>query len=50
VKKVAQGDGDTESKAKLRPLGERVVEAGGARQWVGGRQLAATLTAWLEQR
>jgi hypothetical protein len=49
LKAYAQGSGDEEVRAALRPLGQRVVEAGGAKQWVTGRPLAATLTAWLEQ-
>lgn len=47
---TCHGDGDKESKAKLRPLGERVAKAGGAPQWVRGRSLAATLIAWLETK
>jgi hypothetical protein len=50
VKEIATGNGDAESKKKLRPLGERVVEAGGAKQWVRGRSLAATLAAWIEEK
>lgn len=50
VKKIAQGNGDAEAKKNLRPLGDRVVAAGGAKQWVRGRPLAATLTAWLEAK
>jgi hypothetical protein len=49
VKAIATGDGDAESKKKLRPLGERVAKAGGAPQWVQGRALAATLAAWIEE-
>jgi hypothetical protein len=50
VKEYAQGSSDKELRAALRPLGQRVVEAGGAKQWVTGRPLASTLVAWLEQR
>ncbi len=32
VKAIAHGKGDAESKKQLRPLGDRVGEAGGARQ------------------
>jgi hypothetical protein len=45
VKALANGDGDKDSKAKLRKLAERV---NGAPQWTRGRALASTLTAWLE--
>jgi hypothetical protein len=47
LKAIANGTGTTEAKAKLRPLGEKV---NGAKQWTRGRPLAATLTAWLEQK
>lgn len=47
VKALANGDGDTDSKAKLRKLAERV---NGAPQWTRGRSLAATLVAWLETK
>jgi hypothetical protein len=47
VKKLAQGNGDAESKKKLRKLAERVQ---GAPQWTRGRPLAAAITAWLEQK
>jgi hypothetical protein len=50
LKGYAAGDGDTDVRAALRPLGQRVVEAGGAKQWVTGRALAPTLKAWLEQQ
>jgi hypothetical protein len=50
AKAIATGNGDAESKKKLRPLGERVAKAGGAPQWVRGRSLAATLIAWLETK
>jgi hypothetical protein len=50
LKGYATGNGDKDVRAALRPLGQRVVDAGGARQWVTGRALAATLTAWLEQQ
>jgi hypothetical protein len=50
LKAYAQGNGDKEVRAALRPLGQRVVAAGGAKQWVSGRPLAATLVAWLEQK
>jgi hypothetical protein len=50
VKKIAQGDGDAESRKKVRPLGERVAKAGGAPQWVRGRPLAAILVAWIESK
>jgi hypothetical protein len=50
LKGYATGNGDKEVRAALRPLAARVIEAGGARQWVSGRPLAATLTAWLEQK
>ena len=49
VRKLANGEGTKETRAALRPLGERVAKAGGAPQWVRGRSLAATLTAWLAQ-
>jgi hypothetical protein len=49
VREIAQGDGTKEAKSKLKPLGDRVLAAGGARQWVRGRPLAATLTAWIEE-
>jgi len=49
LKAYAQGSGDKDVRAALRPLGQRVVAAGGAKQWVTGRALAATLAAWLEQ-
>jgi hypothetical protein len=50
LKGYATGSGDKEVRAALRPLGQRIVEAGGAKQWVTGRPLAATLTAWLEAK
>ena len=50
VKAYAKGNNDKDTRAKLRPLGQRVVKAGGAKQWCTGRPLAATLTAWLEQK
>jgi hypothetical protein len=50
VKAYAKGSGDKDVRAALRPLGQRVIAAGGAKQWVSGRPLAATLTAWLEAK
>jgi hypothetical protein len=50
LKGYATGHGDKDVRAALRPLGQRVVAAGGAKQWVTGRPLAATLTAWLEAK
>jgi integrase len=50
LKGYATGSDDKEVRTALRPLGQRVVAAGGAKQWVTGRSLAATLTAWLEQK
>lgn len=47
VKAIANGNGTAEAKTKLRPLGEKVAEA---KQWTRGRPLAATITAWPEQR
>ena len=47
LKAIANGNGTAEAKTKLRPLGEKVA---GAKQWTRGRQLAATLVAWLAQR
>jgi hypothetical protein len=50
VKKIATGNGDAEAKKKVRPLGDRVAAAGGAKQWVRGKYLAATLVAWLDEK
>jgi hypothetical protein len=47
VRQLAEGNGSKEAKAKLRKLAERVA---GAPQWTRGRPLAATITAWLEQK
>jgi hypothetical protein len=48
LRAYANGSGDKEVRAALKPLGQRVVDTGAARQWVTGRCLAATLVAWLE--
>lgn len=47
LKKLANGDGDAESKKALRTIAEQV---NGAPQWTRGRPLAATLVAWLESK
>jgi hypothetical protein len=40
LKGYAQWNGDKDVRAALRPLGRRVIAAGGPKQWVAGRPLA----------
>jgi hypothetical protein len=40
LKGYAQGNGDKDVRAALRPLGQRVIAAGWAKRWVRGRPLA----------
>jgi hypothetical protein len=49
LKAIATGKAKDRSQVRqLQPLAARVIAAGGARQWVSGRPLAATLSAWWE--